>query len=294
VRRTRRAPTVERRREARQYAWARYFTATAAELDLNNATMHMQALLRATDCSMRSLPLRPCTGLNIQRGLPTHDRMKLTANIYVGASRAYALLRAILPRAATPRRVADVLAERRVERQVIYSLPATASAYDALATMLDHGITVVVLSGPDGSPLGLLTQSDYLRRVALAELAPRATPAADVMTPLQQCAYVFKGNDVDSALHAMAVAGCHHLPVFDDLPPSGRMVAVVSLAELAGLTRSRLQASRARRSGDVLGGDSVRYVKDGAANSAAMQVPAQGAGSGHPDPPLPGATARLQ
>jgi CBS domain-containing protein len=130
--------------------------------------------------------------------------------------------------------IRDLLAQRPVDRHRLYSLPADASVVEATKLMLEEDITAVV-SGSSG----LVTNTDILKKVVLAGRDPKKTALSEVATPLDRCAYIFPENDVESALTIMAAAQVHHLPVLDDMHSSGgRILAVVSLPELAGLNRS--------------------------------------------------------
>lgn len=141
--------------------------------------------------------------------------------------------------------IGDVIASRRKDRQRIYALPHDATAHDALKMMLAERITAVVVTR-NLSPVGLLTQMDFLQRVALPELTGRSTPLETVMTSFSspKLAYVFPGNSVTSSKELMAFTNCHHLPVFTEAPPTGTLLAVVSLDELVGLNKT-LRESRA-------------------------------------------------
>jgi len=141
-------------------------------------------------------------------------------------------------------RVRDVIAARRAERQRTYSLPADASAHDALTLMLAEGVTAVVVE-ESGAPAGLFTQNDFLRRVAMPELPARASRLRELMTPLARTTYVLPDNDIPTCLAALAAANVHHLPVFTDTPPAGTLVGVVSLPELLGLSRELRDAHAA-------------------------------------------------
>jgi CBS domain-containing protein len=134
--------------------------------------------------------------------------------------------------------------------------------------MLDHEITaLVVADDTDQAPLGLLTMTDYLKKVALAERPARTTSTGSIMTEMARTAFVFEDNDAESALYTMATVGCHHLPVLTDHPPTGQLVGVVSLPELMGLTYE--QREEHLRRGKV-SGHVVRY----ATKSATLFPPA--------------------
>lgn len=82
--------------------------------------------------------------------------------------------------------------------------------------MLQNNITAVAVLDPTSMWVkGILTQTDYLRKVALPEGDPQATSCASIMTPIQHTAYVLPDNDVESCLSVMAELKVHHLPVLD-------------------------------------------------------------------------------
>jgi len=82
--------------------------------------------------------------------------------------------------------------------------------------MLGNNITAVAVLDPTSLWVkGILTQTDYLRKVALPEGDARATSCASIMTPIQHTAYVLPDNDVESCLAVMAELKVHHLPVLD-------------------------------------------------------------------------------
>lgn len=126
---------------------------------------------------------------------------------------------------------------------MLFAVEPNDSVFSALSLMLENHIScVAVLAGGElgGAPpslSGVLTQTDYLRRVALPRSDPDEVVCRDVMTPAADIAYVFAGNSVDSCLAVMAQARCHHLPVFTDTPEAkGELLGVVSMEELLGLT----------------------------------------------------------
>ena len=143
----------------------------------------------------------------------------------------------------------QLVASRRPERQQIYALPANASAHAALLLMLKEHISVVAVLDPlTKAPLGVLTQGDFLRRVAAPEKSAHATALRAVMTPIEQTAYCFPDQSVDDGLETLAVVGAHHIPVMTDEPPAGILLGILSQDELLGLTRD-VRDARARQAG---------------------------------------------
>lgn len=149
-----------------------------------------------------------------------------------------------------------------------------ASALDALQLMHAHNVTAVAVLDGNGRAEGFLTQSDFLRKVALAERPPRATPAASLMVPFDSpsCAWVCADNSVQDAINLMAYVGCHHLPVMSDAPPAGRLLGIVSLPELIGLTRELRQTRAASRLPDSARGLVLPGSGTSASSSSGLSV----------------------
>lgn len=177
--------------------------------------------------------------------------------------------------------VEEILARRPYDRRTLYSLPQSSTAYDALQLMQRANITAVCVTAEcspadvescSHRPLGLFTQTDFLRRVALAERAPRAVQLREVMTPMERAVIAFSTDTVAKVMDAMAAAKCHHVPVLTDLPPQGQLLAVVSMAELLGLTRALrdMHAARAASRTARHGNGATTAEHDAAAQNAGV------------------------
>jgi CBS domain-containing protein len=89
-------------------------------------------------------------------------------------------------------------------------------SHTALRIMLEQNVTAVaVLDSSETWVTGLLTQTDYLRKIALPEANAQAATCSSIMTAIQDTAYVLPDNDVESCLAVMAELKVHHLPVLD-------------------------------------------------------------------------------
>ena len=218
-------------------------------------------------------------------------RFNLGPMSYLVASFFHDLSKALSPGKPAIRTLQQLLLERRPERQKIYSLPADASAHAALMVMLKEHISVVTVTEPSsGHPLGLLTQGDYMRRVAAPERPARITPLRSVMTPIGQTAYCFPDNTIGDGLETLAVVGAHHIPVMTDLPENGgQLLGVVSQDELLGLTRA-LKAARAQKAADRVkyysqGPPDGDLASDGYATDSLPVSPSAGLASAVPELP---------
>ena len=99
------------------------------------------------------------------------------------------------------------------------------SVLDAIRTMSDANIgSIVILDGD--APVGIFTERDYLRSIALKGRSSGSTQVAEVMSsPLIS---VRPGESTRAAMETMTECRCRHLVVLD----GDEMVGIVSLGDL--------------------------------------------------------------
>ena len=109
-------------------------------------------------------------------------------------------------------------------REVATIGPET-SVYDALALMADKGIgALVVTQGP--VVVGLISERDYARNVALKGRNSRETPVGDIMTTRVAC--VGPDQTVQECMTIMTEMRVRHLPVMEGETLAG----LVSIGDL--------------------------------------------------------------
>jgi CBS domain-containing protein len=99
------------------------------------------------------------------------------------------------------------------------------SVYDALALMAEKGIgALVVTQGP--AVVGLISERDYARNVALKGRNSRETPVGDIMTSRVAC--VGPDQTVQECMTIMTEMRVRHLPVMEGETLAG----LVSIGDL--------------------------------------------------------------
>jgi CBS domain-containing protein len=116
----------------------------------------------------------------------------------------------------------------------ILTIEADASVIDAVARMVEANIgSLLVTDG--GEIAGIVTERDYLRRVALEDCDNRTTAVREIMSsPL---IVVTQDTSVDECMALMTDQRVRHLPVVED----GEVVGMVSIGDLVKY-RSRQQS----------------------------------------------------
>jgi CBS domain-containing protein len=107
----------------------------------------------------------------------------------------------------------------------VLTIDVGASVIDAIAMMADANIGALVIEG-DGQPVGIFTERDYLKKIALQGRSSRETRVEEVMSsPLIT---VSPDDGTRSAMETMTECRCRHLVVMD----GDAMKGIVSLGDL--------------------------------------------------------------
>ena len=113
----------------------------------------------------------------------------------------------------------------RFKGQTVHSVRPDDTVLAALGVMAEHDIGAVLVRDGD-QVLGLLTERDYARKVALAGRASKDSPVRAIMTTNVVC--VPPGRTVEECMGLMTERRCRHLPVVEN----GRVVGLVSIGDL--------------------------------------------------------------
>jgi CBS domain-containing protein len=107
----------------------------------------------------------------------------------------------------------------------VVSLPPEAPVLDAIRRMADHGIgSVLVMRG--NALVGIVSERDYARKVALQGRSSATTPVSDIMSsPVKT---VLREASVHECMQMMTEGRVRHLAVLD----GDRVVGVVSIGDL--------------------------------------------------------------
>ena len=119
-------------------------------------------------------------------------------------------------------KVADVLREKG---SAVQSVDASATVFDAIRQMVGSNVGSLLVTEAE-TICGIVTERDYLRRVALEGRTSKTTPVRDIMS--SPVLGVHPDADVEDAMALMTGRRVRHLPVFE----RGSLLGIVSIGDL--------------------------------------------------------------
>jgi signal-transduction protein with cAMP-binding, CBS, and nucleotidyltransferase domain len=117
----------------------------------------------------------------------------------------------------------DVL---RTKGSAVHVTSPDSTVFDAISRMVELNIGSLLVVDEDGDLVGIMTERDYLRKVALLGRTSRTTPVSEIMT--SGVLTVSRWSEVDDCLTLMTQRRIRHLPVIE----RGRTIGVVSVGDL--------------------------------------------------------------
>jgi len=113
----------------------------------------------------------------------------------------------------------------RYKGHTVHSVRPDDTVLSALGVMAEHDIgAVLVVEGDE--LLGILTERDYARKVALMGRASRDSPVRAIMTA--SVVVIPSSQTVEECMAVMTERRCRHLPVVEN----GRVIGLVSIGDL--------------------------------------------------------------
>ncbi len=107
----------------------------------------------------------------------------------------------------------------------VYSIAPTALVFDAIKLMAEKNIgALIVLEGD--KIVGIVTERDYARSVALRDRSSRETEVRQIMT--KEVMYVRPDQSSEECMALMTQHRLRHLPVLDH----GKLVGLISIGDL--------------------------------------------------------------
>lgn len=109
--------------------------------------------------------------------------------------------------------------------KAIFTISPEATVLEAISLMANKGIGALIVTD-EQRVVGILSERDYTRRVALMERSSYNTTVSEIMT--NKVLTVGLNNTVEDCLQLMTDRHLRHLPVLED----ERLVGLISIGDL--------------------------------------------------------------
>jgi CBS domain-containing protein len=119
-------------------------------------------------------------------------------------------------------RVSEVLKQKGSE---VFTIERAETVYRAIELMESRRVGALVVTG-DGTPCGMITERDYLRKIALKGRSSKTTRVDEIMSTPVICAT--PDDSVERCMSMMTKQRCRHLPIVS----GGALAGIVSIGDL--------------------------------------------------------------
>lgn len=109
---------------------------------------------------------------------------------------------------------------------VVWSVKPDTTVYEAIELMAEKNIGSVLVIDSDGGLCGILSERDYIRKIAIRGKSSRTTPVSEIMT--DRVLVVAPNETIDRCMSLMTDKRLRHLPVMD----GDKLVGVISIGDV--------------------------------------------------------------
>ena len=107
----------------------------------------------------------------------------------------------------------------------VWSVTSTSTVFDALQTMAEKNVGALLVID-EGRLVGILSERDYARKVALKGKSSKDTLVKEIMT--EKVVYVRPDESIEECMALMTEKHFRHLPVIDN----GTLIGVISIGDV--------------------------------------------------------------
>jgi CBS domain-containing protein len=112
-----------------------------------------------------------------------------------------------------------------VKGSTVHTVEGSASVFDSIKRMVEANVGSLIVTDGDAI-LGIFTERDYLRRIALEGRTSKDTPVREVLT--ERIVATDPDRSVEECMSIMTRERIRHLPVIE----GGKLVGIVSIGDL--------------------------------------------------------------
>lgn len=123
------------------------------------------------------------------------------------------------------RTVRDMLGNKKAD---IWSIAPKATVFDALMLMGEKEVGALVVLDEASNMVGIVSERDYARKIALLGKTSKETAVEDIMTPVADIYKVKPETSVEDCMVLITAKKIRHLPVFE----GNNFIGLVSIGDV--------------------------------------------------------------
>jgi CBS domain-containing protein len=129
----------------------------------------------------------------------------------------------------------------------VWSVTPSATVYDAIKLMAERNVGALPVVS-DGAVVGIFTERDYTRKVALHGKSSKDTQVWEIVS--NHVVTVSPEDSVEDCMRLMTESRVRHLPVLQN----GELIGIISIGDLVNWTISSQEATIAQMEQYISGG----------------------------------------
>ena len=130
-------------------------------------------------------------------------------------------------------RIRDILKEKGTQ---VHTIEGPATVFEAISKMVENNCGALLVVEGEGAVAGIITERDYLRRIALEGRTSKTTAVQEIMS--SPVVHVSPASSIDEAMALMTDKHIRHLAVVDD----HHLAGIVSIGDLVKFQTRNLKS----------------------------------------------------
>lgn len=114
------------------------------------------------------------------------------------------------------------------EPKEIYTISPDTNSWEALRFLSEKDIGTVAITDEEGLFMGVFSERDFCRKIALENKDPRKTKISEIMTPAKEAHTISRYTSIEDCLIIMHDHHIRHLPIVE----GGKYLGMVSIRDV--------------------------------------------------------------
>jgi len=120
--------------------------------------------------------------------------------------------------------VSEIIAKKKE----LWTIQSKDTIFNAMMSMKEKDIGALIVMNDKRKVVGIISERDFVRKLALEEKSSKDTFVEEIMTPLENMFIIRPDNTIDECMVIVTGKHVRHLPVFD----GNTLVGIISIGDI--------------------------------------------------------------